>query len=101
MGNNSSKPVLADLDIYICGNVRRYRRIINSIFAIKDTSLNNRIYLKEINQDYYNEGKYEYEYLKLLTNTKNIKGENVKNIYNTFLFSNNVNLAFDDILLFS
>ena len=100
MGNYSSKPALADLDIYICGNVRRYRRIINSIFAIKDTSLNNRIYLKEINQDYYNEGKYEYEYLKLLTNTKNIKGENVKNIYNAFLFSNNVNLAFADILLF-
>ena len=27
MGNNNSRPPLADLDIYICGNVERYSGI--------------------------------------------------------------------------
>jgi GTPase Era involved in 16S rRNA processing len=56
--------------------------------------------LKGINEEYYNKGQYEYEYLKLLNKTKNIKGENVENIYNAFLFSNNVNQEFADILFF-
>ena len=100
MGNNESRPPLGDLDIYICGNVRRYSGIISSIFTIKTDSLNNTIRLKEINEDYYNEGQFDYEYLKLLNKTKNIKGENVENIYNAFLFSNNVNQEFADILFF-
>ena len=100
MGNNNSRPPLADLDIYICGNVERYNGIINSIFTIKSRSLNNTINLKGINEEYYNKGQYEYEYLKLLNKTKNIKGENVENIYNAFLFSNNVNQEFADILFF-
>jgi GTPase Era involved in 16S rRNA processing len=100
MGNNNSRPPLADLDIYICGNVERYSGIINSIFTIKSRSLNNTINLKGINEEYYNKGQYEYEYLKLLNKTKNIKGENVENIYNAFLFSNNVNQEFADILFF-
>ena len=66
MGNSESKPALGDLDIYICGNVRRYRDIINSIFTIKTTSLNNSIKLKQTNENYYIDGQYEYEYLKLL-----------------------------------
>ena len=100
MGNNNSRPPLGDLDIYICGNVERYSGIINSIFTIKSRSLNNTINLKGINEEYYNKGQYEYEYLKLLNKTKNIKGENVENIYNAFLFSNNVNQEFADILFF-
>ena len=56
--------------------------------------------MKGINEEYYNKGQYEYEYLKLLNKTKNIKGENVENIYNAFLFSNNVNQEFADILFF-
>ena len=100
MGNNESRPPLGDLDIYICGNVRRYSGIISSIFTIKTDSLNNTIRLKEINEDYYNEGQFDYEYLKLLNKTKNIKEENVENIYNAFLFSNNVNQEFADILFF-
>ena len=100
MGNNNSRPPLADLDIYICGNVERYSGIINSIFTIKSRSLNNTINLKGINEEYYNKGQYEYEYLKLLNKTKNIKGENVENIYNAFLFSNNVNQEFVDIFFF-
>ena len=100
MGNNESRPPLGDLDISICGNVRRYSGIISSIFTIKTDSLNNTIRLKEINEDYYNEGQFDYEYLKLLNKTKNIKGENVENIYNAFLFSNNVNQEFADILFF-
>ena len=100
MGNNNSRPPLGDLDIYICGNVERYSEIINSIFTIKSRSLNNTINLEGINEEYYNTGQYEYEYLKLLNKTKNIKGENVENIYNAFLFSNNVNQEFADILFF-
>ena len=56
--------------------------------------------MEGINEEYYNKGQYEYEYLKLLNKTKNIKGENVENIYNAFLFSNNVNQEFADILFF-
>ena len=100
MGNNNSRPPLGDLDIYICGNVERYSEIINSIFTIKSRSLNNTINLKGINEEYYNKGQYEYEYLKLLNKTKNIKGENVENIYNAFLFPNIVNQEFADILFF-
>ena len=100
MGNNDSRPPLGDLDIYISGNVKRYRKIIDSIFTIKNNSLNNTIRLKEINEDYYNEGQYEYEYLKLLDKTENLKREKVEYIYNAFLFSNNVNQKFADILFF-
>ena len=56
--------------------------------------------MEGINEEYYNKGQYEYEYIKLLYKTKNIKGENVENIYNAFLFSNNVNQEFADILFF-
>ena len=100
MGNNESRPPLGDLDIYICGNVRRHSGIISSIFTIKTSSLNNTINLKNINEDYYIEGHYNYEYLKLLNETKNLKGENVVITYNAFLFSNNVNQRFADILFF-
>ena len=100
MGNNDSRPPLGDLHIYICGNVRRYSGIISSIFTIKTRSLNNTINLKNINEDYYIEGHYNYEYLKLLNETKNLKGENVVITYNAFLFSNNVNQRFADILFF-
>ena len=58
MGNNDSRPPLGDLDIYICGNVRRYSGIISSIFTIKTRALNNTINLKNINEDYYIEGHY-------------------------------------------
>ena len=101
MGNNNSRPPLGDLDIYICGNVARYSKIISSIFTIKTRSLNNTINLKDINEKYYKEGQYEYEYLKLFNKAKNIKGENIENIYNAFLFSNNVNQEFADILFFN
>ena len=100
MGNNDSRPPLGDLDIYICGNVKRYSGIISSIFTIKNRSFNNTINLKDINENYYIEGNYEYEYLKLLNKYKNLKGENEEKTYNAFLFSNNVNQEFADILFF-
>jgi len=57
MGNNNSRPPLGDLDIYTCGNVARYSKIISSIFTIKTRSLNNTINLKDINEKYYKEGQ--------------------------------------------
>ena len=100
MGNNISKPSIGDLDIYICGNVKIYLPILNSIFNIKDSSFNNWIYLEKVNERYYKKGRYQYEYLKLLNKGKNIKGEDIENKYNAFLFSNDVNQDFADILFF-
>ena len=100
MGNNISKPSIGDLDIYICGNLKIYLPIINSIFTIKDSSLNNWINLEKVNEKYYKEGRYQYEYLKLLNKGKNIKGEDIENKYNAFLFLNDVNQDFADILFF-
>ena len=107
MGNEESKfdsdlknmRLKGDLNIYICG-VRDYgyfEKILQEAFPNEGPISS--IKLENKNADYYKEGEYFYEYRTLKFEYQD-NGKTKIKIYNIYIFLNDINGEFSDILMY-
>jgi len=94
MGNDETIQK-ADLNIYICGNINLQNfDLLDSIFCLKEYKFKSEIKLKNKNEDYYIDKKYQFYYSQKEFPMKEIGNKIVKK-YNIFLFANKNNFDSD------
>lgn len=95
MGNDETIEK-ANLDIYICGNINEQNfDLLDSIFCLKEYKFKSEIKLKNKNEDYYIDKKYQFFYSQKEYPMKEIDNKIVVKKYNIFLFADKKNIDND------